>query len=674
MVIFLFIVGNILTYIITSYLLKNNHSYLEQISYSCSIWALSYLICSIPLITIDHFNVSLTLCILSCIEFILLFSIILIYRKKAASKYTPNIKETIIILLILAALIPFVYPKTEKVAADSDIGAYYLHTIILANSDYKTAKNPEEFGRFSNAVDEQLKDLQSLSGAFGESLDNNLYDLHGLGTWCCYTALFAKLFGLSKCMHALSYLYSLACINVFFLCKKIGKSNISGYIGLIAFCLSPLLLYISKAGLSELPFLFLWVTSMYFYSKNGSSNSILASICIGLVGFIHISFVMYFPIIFLLILTKSINQKSRKTICYALIVLVLFVISLIYNANTFGLYTTSQYNSLLRDYVSLNQFIAILSISCLSIAVCAFLLINKENAISRILLSLYSARQKLLIAMIILITVCTVYYAYNLCFTTNLSFPETENWGTWQLRNNYSGTGWTAVSYLNVTNFLRATGGLFIVFIVYPFRKKCLSDKLLNIFLLTAYSTVLYSTYKFDTPTNYYAARYLAPTVTTGIIICASSIISHKRIAFACFYFLLKFDNPLVWFSFLDGAPYVGEVNIVRDAIACIPEESTVFIDTTGNNEICKILTTNMRILNNNQVYNYQSIDEVMKSVDGLCYIVSPYELSKYHNLFSNIYNVQYSFGNGENGSYATGIGTYKLTMNIYQLSGDNKN
>ena len=580
-------------------------------------------------------------------------------------------KEERILLLVLLASIPLIRVTAEDIGAASDQGGYFLHTILYVEEKSSEIHTIDEEG-ISEAVDEGLWELQEALTCYYHKEGEHYYSAFALGTWCSISALFGKMFGIWNCMKAVNYLYILAVCNMFYLCRKIAENEMGVYLGLGIFAFSPLILYIGKAGLTEAAMVLLGLMGINYILEDQKWFYILAGISVGLIGFLHVSIILYMPVITLIAAIKSINTEKKYYAVFNMIQMGMYAVSVWYAYAISPVYVEKQYSKFtLQGRIGYSALFAGIDVIVVGLILCQFW-IYKEKKIFLLTKMQKFLRQyfKPIVFCIFVMILCrTIYYAYNLCFTDKFAIPNGYDAGSWNLRSNYANTGLYAISYLNIVNLARATGGIgFLAFFLIPFIKKDITEKNLTFYFMGLYGVFIHTVIQMDTPFNYYASRYFVPFTVPMMILTLVSFIEKRTWCMYVLLVALLFDRRY-WFSFVEGGPRVGQYQILQDALNEIPERAVVFCDPDSQTiNIC--LSSNLRIINDNKVYN-------LKNYDAVCdyyqeedkYIISEYRLDRDDNIIWNdIYLSQYSFGNGKYGSYDTGVGRYEIPLYIYKI------
>lgn len=397
--------------------------------------------------------------------------------------------------------------------------------------------------------------------------------------------------------------------------------------------------------------------------------AVISGVCIGLMGYTHISMYAYMPIVTGLSLIESVRKK--KLAYFNIIQALMFGFSIWYAYIISPIYVKRQYYRFTINgkinYFTVFALIDVVVIICVLIQFYTMKRSNKFFCLIRKIM--FDNYKKISLLIWGMICIFTVYYAYFMCFTNKFAIKEGVDAGSWNLRSRYINTGMQATSYLNIVNISRAIGVIgMLVFVVIPFFRYNIPNIAKTFYYVSLYGMILFTVLQMDTPFNYYASRYFVPVLIPMIVLSLVCSIKKKN---WCIYFIILtiLYNHHFWPSFLMGGPKVGQYELLRDALKYIPKGAVVFCDSESH-VINSILSGNIRVINDNEVYSSKNIDEVLQfysSENG--YIISESELEIAGELvISKIYLSQYSFGNGNNGRYDTGVGAYQIPLYIYRI------
>lgn len=669
--IMLFIICLCASWMLAEYLPFEHMNLFKHILESNNLFCMEYLCFSCIFLVFDAFSVwKVLICVLTFESILLFILFIKKVQRKKWQRESCSKQERIFLLVIICFIVPLIHTTSEDISADTDQGAYFLHTCILMEEKSKEIHSLQEIGKISEEVDAGIRELQKDLLCFYHESNEDIYSIHALNSWCSYTALFGKMFGIWNSMRAVNYIYILVIINMFYVVKKKAENKYSVYLYILIFALSPLLLYIGKAGLSEIAVLYLFTLSLDYMLEKETIFSLISGGCIGLIGYVHVSMYVYIPAITGIALLES---TRKKKIAYLNIVqLLMFGVSVWYINKVSPIYTELQY--LRFTFHEKIDYTVIFILIDIIVAVCAFVqvfvIVKQNKFLCRLRRIMYENYKKIAVIVWGVILARTLYYAYFMSFTNKYAIAEGLDAGTWNLRSNYINQGIKAISYLNLINIARATGiiGIFIL-IAIPFLNYKLSDTVKSFYFVALYGMIIFTVFQMDTPSNYYSSRYFVPVLITAIVLCLTWTMRKKN---WIIYFMLValLYNHHFWPSFFKGGPKVGQYNLLQDVLEVIPANAVVFCNPESHTLNTR-LTGNLRVLNDNEIYNLKNIEEVLNFYpDKNAYIISENAVEGIGDLIlSNEYISQYSFGNGADGRYATSYGTYEIPLYLYKIS-----
>lgn len=666
------LIGLMLSFFISYSIFPNEQGLLKRIMEMGNIFIIGFLICSIPFLYFEKYAVWKVLNVLIGIY---LVWVIIRLKKNPKKRYIERfLKDEKKVILFLLCSIPLIWLTTEDITTISDQGSYFLHTAVLIEEKSQEVKYSFHHNKVEDAeILAELIELQNDNGVFYKG-ENGEYSLHAFGTWCSFAALFGKMFGVFNCMKVGIVFYILTILNMYYVCKKLSNNTYAKYFSLFLFGASPIILYIAKAGLTECFSMFFFVSGIRYLLENTKKTYIMSGVFLGMLGFLHISMFIYVPIITISIFLFRIYWDEDSIGVCNIIQLGMYAISLWYAYKISPVYVERQFERFtLSGVIPYSVLFGFISIIAIVVNVIQIPLIYRKYSICmKTLLNIFEKNFRVITTFILIIIIFrTIYFGYCLGYTDKFAIPVGYDAGSWNLRSRYINTGVSALSYLNITNIGRATGiiGL-VIFLIVPLAKKDNETSLVSkcLYIMGLYGMLFWTAMQVDTPFNYYASRYFVPFLLPMITIYLSSVIQNKNIAVYIMMIAFMFFNHF-HYAFFYGAPKIGQHQVLKDAMMVIPKESTVFCNPESKS-INVMLTNSLRILNDCTVYNLKSIDKVPEGEDGECkYIITETELNiEAQQILHQIYDLQYSFGNGKNGSYDTYVGTYELPLYIYEI------
>lgn len=650
-------------------LIANEIRIIKQCLISIMLFIVEYYLFSILFLWTDRFEVRHIL-----IGIVLFNSgICICFREKIISKLKEInlvlLKQDIAILGILILLIPFVFVKSEDIRSSSDMGMYFEWAVKLTGNHTDISRQLNEVGEISEDVDNGVYRIQEqLNGIYIRTENENgylEYEYHALPTWASMMALFTKIFGIYNAAQVLTLFYAIAVLSCYFTCENIGKIRRNKYLSIVIFALSPIIIYVSKCTLTEISYISLLLFSLYCLSEADRKIKLLSSIGLGLLGFIHISNYMYIFVIYLILLYFSICLNRKIYGVINVINLIMFGVSLFYVSFISQLYSDAQLSrlSFFGDDVNIikKSLIGILII-CAIVQIA--ILLAKESILKKIVQFFNYVIPIGLIILEIVIVIGIFIQGYYLGFTDKYITGG----GTWHLRSTYANLGWKSISYLNIVNILRATSYVWIpVIFIYNIIRKNKRHIIQNALMFgLLYSIFIFTYIQIDTPTNYYASRYLAMTIVPLVSILISTIVDEKK-----FYLILSTWSLMYClrydYNFLFRSSFKGQYQILSDTLSHIPYGAVVLV-SEDDQTLNQILVNNLREMNGNLVYNYENYDEIKDYyLEQPLYIISSQKCNNAEQilLYQN-YEIANNLG-GSNGRYMTEESFYnEIPLCIY--------
>lgn len=644
---------------------NKNKKLLKQITFVLSMYTIQYFLVSIVFLFFDKFHINHI--IISCFIINVIFFVLRRKKIKAALKSIDlNIKTDIyqIIFIIIAVILSL--NKSQDIRTISDMGIYFERSVVLSGDNTSSVQKLNEYGKISDSVDSGLYRLQDeLIGLYqlNDDADSTSYffEYHSLPTWVTFMALFGRIFGLFNAPHVLTWFYVLASMCLYYLIENISKNKLNKFFSIALFSFSPVILYLSKTTLTEISFLMLLFAGLLFLSERDIFTSICGGIAIGVLGFIHVSMFMYMPVVFALLFLLSFFFKRKEYAVANIIQCLMYMLSLPYVYKVSSIYTSQQL-SRFGTFFSTNQIIYILmllSLVFIGIQLAGMALINCQELYSKIKQWITIILDKGSLIGLIIILMGTVYEAYYLGFTNKYSHGD----GSWWLRSVYAGKGFSSLIHINFVSIVMATSFICIpIIIIWQFRKteKSILEKI--IYLAILYSWAIYTFLQVDTPSNYYAARYYAIILVPAVILLMSLIIKKEKYTLGIIAVTIIINIPFNIHHFQVVA-FDGQYDLYKEVSEHIPEGSIIFLQEETS-QLNSILTNNLRMMNGNEIYNSENIDEVITFYGKKqnYYIVSetPLELNGWKLIFQEDFPLY--------GNISTGGIAYPIKMNSYSI------
>lgn len=611
------------------------------------LFVIEYLLISSVFLFFDLFRVKYVLLASLIINIGALFACIDRIKKKI-SIIDFDIKKSIFSIFIIVIILPFISLKSQSISAGYDAGIYGMKAIDLLYGDTSATKTLKEYELVDGEIRDKLIALQTQQvGLYQKPTNESIYkyDYHALPTWPALMALSGKIFGLTNITQILTFLFIASALMIMYIMENLKVERYSRYMVFLVYAFLPLGVYLAKNSLSEMLFGSIVLLSLFLLTEKDSFFKIVSGISMGLLGFIHLTIIPYFPAIFGIILLLFIIRKDFVYIKANMIFCTCFVLSIIYAFKVTEMYTTFQLINMFGSSIKTKALLIIivtLGIICFIILACANYLIKEKKVkiFDNIDILLEKHGTTIVKIIIIIIALFTFYNGYKLCFTDAYIHGEG---GTWSQRSNYAGRGLLSLPYLNIFSIISATAFISLPIFVYKlFIKKIELDyKEKLLFLMFLFAMAVNTIIKIDTPKNYYASRYFYIFVVIFALILLGLMIKTKRGAvIACLIALI----PTIPFNvlLLKSVEYDGNWNILNDTLSLIERESIVLCDLSGI-QTNRVLVNNLREINENMIFSADSKEEISKIFNNReIYLISQNPLSdkKYDKIFEKTYTI----------------------------------
>lgn len=645
-------------------LCKKDITLSKLVMYINAAFCIEFIICSLPFLLARYYNLLLVLGVLELVN--IGFTVLLRKRKHKMCSVKIN-RDCIPLFVLLAISIIFVFTTTEEINDISDQGTYFKHYSALFTGQEDFFDSIHELGTVSLRADVGLKDMQKGLSCFKEYGDG--YSLHAVNTWCIFLVLFGKMFGFFNGYIAINYLFIVSAMIFYEICVLLAKNSFSKWTGFVLYLFSPLVLYIAKAGFTESLFGFVLLISLYmFIQKNDFKyHIVLAGVCLGLAGFIHISYLIFFPVLSLALFLMSF--KYHKYGYANAISVAMYASSLWYVYICAPAYTIIQFEPYAFGPLTVETLFAVLTgLAFVFVVFQLFISKSKKKLIKHDFQKYIIKYGNFLLCILMVFVFLYAMYKARILATSRLYSFDGDG-GSWNMRNGYMGT-FDAWLHLNFTNISRSVGHIaFFSVLAFPFFRKKMSEFGYLLYFIIVYSLLYHCIVMLDTPFNYYASRYFYPVITPLVLITFVEIDLKKPFYITTLVVSLAY-YALFLPAFVKGAPFVGKYQMLEETMDVIPENAVVLCDVETGGHVTGNLVSNLRLLNSNKVYNLRNLSDVKKAYPNEpIYVISSNDSLETGEQISGVqYKVQFSFGNGEHGTYSMKYGEQNLYVFIYEV------
>lgn len=533
-----------------------------------------YIICSGFLFWFENFSVSKVLFIM-LIGNLLLLSFLIIKNKRIALDYEKQgINIPLIIILLVA--VPFSVFKFGYWGFGQDQGVYQVKAIDLMYTDTLRQKTFDEYQNLSD--NERKVYFEAVKKLAGYELydvrkpflpkDEKQSDVdgiyHGIPTYPAILALSGYMFGIENisALNTLVYIGIILLMNA--LCSNFKINRMNTFLTLFITALSPIVIWLTKATLTELILTLIFISYLYFITvEKGQFYSAMSVISIAAFSFFHVSIYTLIPFFLVCYMIRFIKSGDRTHFVAAVAACVMMTAGL-----CMMLYVSPTYAS--------NNMVNPIGKIGLSF-------INDYNIISMLVVL-----QLLFMGIFFALCFWKPINSFFVKFTTKKLFTNSIRILSflmllvccYNVLKNGTNNLWNSIQTNTLVSFVYLTGiVVFPIVIVLVFVKlhKLLSEQPTFLLFFSFFYCILFRSAFLGATTShyYYYARYLAPFVP--IIAMLIGVLMTKK-AFSCIltvcsaFAMLPYDMALFsnnddtmmdWENIVDVADYIDSKDAV---------------------------------------------------------------------------------------------------------------
>jgi hypothetical protein len=443
------------------------------------------------------------------------------------------------VLLVVGFLFSFL--KFDMFGMGQDQGVYQVNALLMIDGLESNVVPVKEYELLTNDEDralflEQLKqqELSWLGFNAIEWNENrgtispgtnpvNSAIFHGLVNLPALLSISGMIFGAEHLMHALTLPYLVSIVLIFLtLNVNLGFSKSTSFIPTLIFALSPIVLWTSKASLTEIYLTMIIAMLMFYLTDKERNSSWMLWIPVAAFAFFHVSIYTVMPMIVLIFIGMTIYQRSLGAWVSGVISVIMFALG--YLAMT---YASPQYtfDNYWRIFELINRFgfnfdrtsthFIFIFPACFA-ALCLFGLayyfyIHKSKAAPDIKRAL-----PIILQIATIVCICFIFYRlYRIARAT----PVFNN-----AYDRYHGAGFLR-NIPNLRAFAHGFGSGFVLLAIALFAilrgdKRLFTKDVFPLTLIFAYNIIFVSAFlSTDVPYYYYFSRYNVPYVPALVVL-----------------------------------------------------------------------------------------------------------------------------------------------------------
>jgi hypothetical protein len=253
------------------------------------------------------------------------------------------------VIVFIILMIPIVAARYDYVSMDADIGVYAVRAMQI-QSERKLFSDNVIRSSLHGAIRDRYDADNLLSfnkttkgGAYlpGTHLvptEDSVFYFHAYPAWPVLLATWGAIFGITKQYYVMILLYALIISLLFLALQSVSSNSRFSIILTVLFGSSPLLVYFTKYGTSELFLLFLVLYAIHLIAEGRTLDMILAGLSLTLFCLTHVSAFAYAPLLFLAFYYFVSRQKASRYYLFLVISFLGFLLSIPY-----GYYVSRNY-------------------------------------------------------------------------------------------------------------------------------------------------------------------------------------------------------------------------------------------------------------------------------------------------------------------------------------------
>lgn len=503
-----------------------------------------------------------------------------------------SLRPVIIPLCICLFALPFTLQKNEFFGMGQDQGVYQTQAILFLNGDNERQKNLEEYDTLDTAEERENFSMyvsHKLGGYDIPPADypETVYDrtvgeasgiIHGIPTHAAILAMWGELFGVEHMADVETIFYLCLIFLVYCICRNLRLKPISCVTASVCTALAPIVIWVSKASLTEMFLAVLIALFLYIMTDRANRNERWLSILpVAVFGCFHVSFYTMVPLFLMIYGGLYFFTRQKQFAVLMPVTAAGYVLSYLGMRHIQPVYTMNNYRQVFVAGINVHNITTVVIAAGLMAVFASLLFIlgvsrtNKKFYIMQNWNSRAGKSRGFRIFLILLLAVPLLYILLK-------SFMK---YGTWE-----------EASHLTLLGFF-GNAGLVLVpaaLIAAMLRPKLYArnNARLVVFLMFFYCILVYSAFlRFDIQYYYYYARYLAPFVPAAAVFAALTLDRFSKkllipaaalgLAFVLPYdlFLLysKDDSRLEWEVLMDTADAAEDADCIvidKDHMQCL--------------------------------------------------------------------------------------------------------
>ncbi|MGB8452465.1 MAG: hypothetical protein WCD89_09040 [Anaerocolumna sp.] len=549
---------------------------LKNVAMGAAYFIFAFMIVSLTLFSVDYYSVWLTYLIVGVIAVIANGTVFMRKYKTLTALSSIGIEKyfPLGLLLVVVIALLFTFQKFGIYGMGQDQGVYQQEALLMANGLTDKAVTIKEYELLTDDKDKtafmQLVQDQRMSAAGAYIIANNenrgtiepgtypvnSFVFHGLPNLPALLSIAGMIFGEEHIMLGLTPPFLIAVVLLFIILNlNLKLSKVTSTFITTMFVVSPLVLWTSKASLTEIFLAMIIIVLLYYLTSNSTNASSHLWVPIAAFAFFHVSIYTIMPMFVLLYIGLTIYRRDFGAWLSGVLSVVFYLLGFLAMAFAEPQYTFDNYISLAKIFniiglhVGANSTINVLIYITVIVALIIFAFLYYLIFIKKKTMPDISRHiPKILGRAVGILLVVLIYRVFNIATTV----PQDNNVFTY-----FEGKGIISLlPNINLITFGFGSGGILLVIltVLLLFRDKRLHvAATLPITFMFLYCVIFMSVcLRLTTPYYYYYSRYDVPYIAIILILGAIVLDSFKSnsvkviVALISIMLMLPFSSQLI--------------------------------------------------------------------------------------------------------------------------------
>lgn len=573
--------------VLSSLIWFRKKNFIEGVVMGIVMWFFAHIFASMGLFVLDKYTIYRAGIGAAAISGAVMLTVLFLRRSKPFRwrhifKNDFSLKDMLIPVIVCILAVPIVSQKNDFFGMGQDQGVYQTQAILFMNGDTKRQKDfseyhelgdDEERDHFLFGARNYLRGYDIPSANYPETVfDRNVSRvsgiIHGIPTYSALLAMWGTFFGMSNMQGFETLIFICFVFIVYFVCRNLKLKPVACACACAAAAFAPVIIWASKAALTEMGLTLIPVTFLYFMTDDDDpKHKWLSVIPIAVFACYHVSIYTMIPMFVLIYGGMYVFTRERQYAVLMPVTVLGYLASFFMMRHIQPFYTMNNYSPVFVggiDVTNLPVVVSVLSAGA-AIAVILFSLIVKKRTkkdFSSIKFTRDAAASKGFLLLLRLMVILPCVYIVVRAFMKYSDWFKASHLALWGFIG-------------NAGLILMPLGMVFAVIYAKYFAER---QSRLVLFLMFFYCILVYSAFlRYDIQYYFYYSRYLTPFIPIAVIFSAAALdragakvlipVTAVGLMYVVktdkFLMLNKDDSRMEWSIIEDIADFVDESDCV---------------------------------------------------------------------------------------------------------------